>query len=105
MKLLTSVEQKMAKDLYYSFFKKTGQKNPTDLNTPEKYHFAVEIGYELFRLMQLAREFHTARNNFPYRWTHLGYWEDRLDSDQGKIHNPAPLYTYKQILKDNEVNE
>jgi len=106
MKLLSNVEKNLAMDLYYSFFKRHPKaKNPTDLNTKEKYLYAMEIGYDLFKLMGTARKYHTKRNNFPYPWTHQAYWEDKLDRDVGNIHRPAPMYTYKRILEETQQHE
>ena len=46
-----------SEDAYRLFFTThPGQKNPTDLNTREKYEFMREVGYELFREMQCDRK-------------------------------------------------
>ena len=42
---------------YEEFFRRNPeQKNPTDLNTPEKWAFATYIGYERYTAMQSARK-------------------------------------------------
>ena len=42
---------------YEKFFKEfPNQRNPTDLNTPEKFKFAKKIGFQRYRAMQQARK-------------------------------------------------
>lgn len=50
-------ERATAEQLFIRFFKKhPRQKNPTDINTEEKFKYATNVGWENFRLMQQARK-------------------------------------------------
>ena len=50
-------EMTLAEKLYDDFFRRYPDlKNPTDLNTREKFEFAVKVGWENYCLMQRARK-------------------------------------------------
>lgn len=58
---------------YQDFFRKhPNQKNPSDINTEEKFNFAIKIGWKRLRAMQNARK---ARYNFT-----LGYLNEDSNS-------------------------
>lgn len=49
--------------------------NPTDFNLIEKYHFAIEVGWQQFGMMQAARKKHSSSKNKLYPWTTPVYWK------------------------------
>jgi len=54
---LTNEDEKKAKKLYEEFHKKYPDiKNPTDINSEEKYNFFMNKSYEELSLMQRARK-------------------------------------------------
>lgn len=55
--MLEPAQAARAKELYFYFFSEFKQANPTDLNTIEKFDFAVVIGFEDLHLMQVARKY------------------------------------------------
>lgn len=56
-KTLTPAEEKEAKALYEEFWKMyPKQRNPSDINTPEKANFLMMKGFQRIRLMQRARK-------------------------------------------------
>jgi hypothetical protein len=55
--MLTPDEEAEARKLYEEFWQKyPDQKNPSDINTPEKANFLIQKGFERVRLMQRARK-------------------------------------------------
>lgn len=55
--MLTPDEEAEARKLYEEFWQKyPNQKNPSDINTPEKATFLILKGFEKIRLMQQARK-------------------------------------------------
>lgn len=75
---LSASDAKWAKEMYLVFFKRHWQKNPTDLNTREKFEYAREISWDNYSLMQLARKSHTKKNGWPYPWTHRDWWAGKI---------------------------
>lgn len=54
---LTTTEENEARKLYEEFWRMyPTQKNPTDINTPQKANFLILKGFEKIRLMQRARK-------------------------------------------------
>lgn len=64
----------LAKDGYQRWFARCSEKNPSDINSKEKYDFAAEIGWEQLQAMQRARKQNTAANGYPYSWTQREFW-------------------------------
>lgn len=55
---LTQTQTHTATLDYHEFFRRyPGARNPTDLNTKEKFLYACEIGWERHRAMERARKF------------------------------------------------
>ena len=76
--MLTAAEARIAKSLYRRWFSKNpGAKNPSDVNTKDKYGFFFELGWESLELCQRARKSHTANNEWPYPWTRWQWWKER----------------------------
>ncbi len=66
-----------AKALHEEWFKQyPKQKNPSDMNTEEKYHFAIRVGWVKYKMMQTARKGNVARTGYKYPWTKIGYWNE-----------------------------
>jgi|SaaInlV_100m_DNA_3_1039692.scaffolds.fasta_scaffold36761_1 adenine-specific DNA glycosylase len=73
---LTATQAQSAKNLYEKWFKRHPDiKNPTDINREEKFNFAIELGWNSFRLMQQARKSNVDKFNYPFPWTHADYWK------------------------------
>ena len=54
--MLTAAEARIAKSLYRRWFSKNpGAKNPSDVNTKDKYKFWFSLGWESLELCQRAR--------------------------------------------------
>jgi len=50
-------QQQQAEADYDEFFKRfPSQKNPGDINTVDKFNFAVEIGWDRLRILQACRK-------------------------------------------------
>lgn len=60
--------EKEVAGLYAEFFRRYDQPNPTDINTVEKAHYLIEIGWEKFRHMLNARK----RSHY---YTKLSVWK------------------------------
>lgn len=73
--MLNVDELTRAAELYDEFFRTHYQKNPSDINTPEKANFLVQKGFESIRLMQAARK-------EQHEFTKRSYWDQ---------HQPGPL--------------
>lgn len=57
MQTLTPEEEAEARALYDEFWQTyPTQRNPSDINTPEKASFLIQKGFERIRLMQRARK-------------------------------------------------
>ena len=73
--LLNKKEERLAKSLFQEWFlEKNGGKNPSDVNTFEKYMFSIKKGWENLELMQRARKANTDKNGYPYPWTKREHW-------------------------------
>jgi len=77
--MLAPNQETLARELYGEWFSiHPNIENPSDINKKEKYEFAVSIGWEKCRLMQLARKSNLKINNYPYPWTKPEYWRSDL---------------------------
>ncbi len=86
--MLTKPEEQLAEELYRRWFVRYSDlKNPTDINSKEKFEYAFEIGWNNFSLMQKARKANTVKNGFPYPWTKP---EAHNEIKQEKITNETP---------------
>lgn len=72
-----------AKELYFIWFKQhPDQANPSDLNTEEKYNYALSVGYEEFKLMEIAR-----KQGLPF--TKKEYWDKKLKPKRRRFFTPV----------------
>ncbi len=66
-----------AKSGYELFFRENpSTRNPTDINSREKFDFFVRNGWDLLSSMQEARKQNTEKNGRPNPWTKLEYWNE-----------------------------
>ena len=69
---LTEAQQAQAQKDYETFFRLHGQKNPSDLNTDEKWEYANRIGKQRYAAMLAARK---QRKTLGLDWTLLSHWQ------------------------------
>lgn len=70
------VDEEIAKAGFEEWFSRFPDiDNPTDFNLAAKYNFAIEMGWEVFGMMQAARKKHSSSKNDLYPWTTMAYWQ------------------------------
>lgn len=73
---MTAEELAIAKGSYRDFFRThPGVRNPSDVNSSEKWHFFADRGWGTLSLMIKARKHHTEANGYPHPWIKPEYWE------------------------------
>ncbi len=77
--MLSPNQEKIARELYGEWFSMWPNiENPSDINKKEKYEFAMSIGWEKCKLMQMARKNNLKIHNYPYPWTKPKYWSSNF---------------------------
>ena len=72
---LSSDDQDKAKALFSDWFSKYPNiKNPTDINSRQKYDYFMKAGWETLQLMQKARKTNVGQYGYPSPWTKAEYW-------------------------------
>jgi len=72
---IVEMESMTANELFALWFEENpGAKNPTDINTLQKYEFAKRVGWDNLRKMNQARKANTAKNGYPNPWTKADYY-------------------------------
>lgn len=75
---MTPEETAIAKGSFRDFYREhPGVRNPTDINSSEKWHFYASRGWGTLSLMIKARKFNQTANGFPFPWTKPEYWRDQ----------------------------
>ena len=75
---LGAYEERHARNLYGKWFRENPKvKNPSDVNSSDKFNFAMDIGWPRLALMQKARKANTGKYGYPYPWTKWEYWEGK----------------------------
>lgn len=78
---MTVEEIAIAKGSYRDFFRShPGVRNPSEINSSEKWRFFADKGWGTLSLMTKARKFNTEAHGYPFPWTKPEYWEDGRDA-------------------------